>query len=140
MLTQKDIKKIKSFWISKQNCLSQCIKTVLQYLNYLTNPENSIVVFSLTWLPFGQSYCITFTLSINFPMITRWVNCQHLQNQQKYKTCVINDPLGLTHSPTSIDHYFHSKFVFVLRYFKIGNLCENNGHYRPGLWVGRVDQ
>ena len=21
-----------------------------------------------------------------------------------------------------------------------GNMCENNYHYRPGLWVGRVDQ
>ena len=26
------------------------------------------------------------------------------------KTCVINDPIGQTHSPTNSHHYFHAKF------------------------------
>ena len=67
----------------------------------------------------------------------------------KNKTCVFNDPLGQTHSPTSSDHYFHE--TCALQYFEqwgrtygrgrtYGNLYENNDHYRPGLWVGRVDQ
>ena len=55
------------------------------------------------------------------------------------KTCVINDPLGQTHSPTSSDHFFNRRlFCFI---WKSGegrtdqNMCENNDHYRPGLWV-----
>ena len=36
-------------------------------------------------------------------------------------------------------------YLFVLLDLKSGdgrtdNMCKNNDHYRPGLWVGRVDQ
>ena len=34
------------------------------------------------------------------------------------KTCVINDPLGQTHSPTKIDHYFHATFVLFCNILK----------------------
>ena len=40
--------------------------------------------------------------------------CMNIANLSKYaidKTCVINDPLGQTHSPTSSDHYFHATFI-----------------------------
>ena len=61
------------------------------------------------------------------------------------KTCVINDPLGQTHSPTTIDHYFQATIVFchILKSGDgrtDGSMCKNNYDYRPGLWVGRMDQ
>ena len=61
-------------------------------------------------------------------------------------TCVINDPHGQTHSPSSIDHYFHATFVLYCDILNSwdgrtdGYLCEFNDHYRLGLWVGRMDQ
>ena len=48
--------------------------------------------------------------------------------------------------PTSSDHYFHATIVLFCNILKSGdgrtdgNLCENNDHYQPGLWIGRVDQ
>ena len=36
------------------------------------------------------------------------------------KTCVINDPLSQTHSPTSSDHYFHTTFVRFAIFWKVG--------------------
>ena len=30
--------------------------------------------------------------------------------------------------------------LFVLKVRTDGNMCERNNHYRPGLWVGRVDK
>ena len=54
-----------------------------------------------------------------------------------YKTCVINDPLGQTHSPTSSDDYGHLTCVLLCDILKIGNLCENNDHYRVDQqWFG----
>ena len=53
-------------------------------------------------------------------------------------------PSARSHSPTSGDHCFHA--TFVLRYFEKWRqtygqkTCENNDHYQPELWVGRVDQ
>ena len=64
----------------------------------------------------------------------------------KSKTCVINDPLGQTHSPTSSEHYFHTKFVLFCDILKCGdgrtdgNMYKNNYHYRPELLVGQEDQ
>ena len=59
------------------------------------------------------------------------------------KTCVINDPLSQTHSPTSSDHYFRRHFFCdILKSGDVrtdGNMCENYDHLRPGLGVGRVD-
>ena len=61
------------------------------------------------------------------------------------KTCVINDPFGQTHSLASSDHYFllfrFAKFEKWGRTYGLtDSMCKNNDHYRPGLWVGRVDQ
>ena len=59
------------------------------------------------------------------------------------KTCLINDPCGRTHSPTSSDYSFHATFRDILKStdgWTDGNMCENNYYYRPGLWVNRVDQ
>ena len=64
---------------------------------------------------------------------------------KKNKTCAINDPLGQTHSLASSDHYF---LLFCFAIFekwgrtdeRTDNMCKNNDHYRPALWVGRVDQ
>ena len=56
---------------------------------------------------------------------------------KKYKTCVINDPLGQTHSLASSEHCFSLKYFFV---WKSGDgqwdvltdgMCKNNDHYRP---------
>ena len=50
------------------------------------------------------------------------------------------------HTTTGSDHYFQTTFVSfcdVLRSWdgrRDGTMCENNYHYRPGLWDGRVDQ
>ena len=38
-----------------------------------------------------------------------------------HKICVINDPLGPTHSPTSSDHYFHTTFVSFCDILKSGS-------------------
>ena len=61
------------------------------------------------------------------------------------KIGVIDDPLGQTHSLNSSDHGFRLKFVLFCWILKSGdgrtdNMCENNYHYRPWLWFGRVDQ
>ena len=60
------------------------------------------------------------------------------------KTCVINDPLGQTHSLASSDHYFllfcFARFEKWERTYGRITCAYNNDHYRPGLWVGRVDQ
>ena len=65
----------------------------------------------------------------------------------KDKTCVINDPLGQTHSPISIFRRRLYLFCDILKIVNVrtdgrknGNMWENNDHYRPGLWVGWVDQ
>ena len=57
-------------------------------------------------------------------------------------TWVINDPLGQVHCPASSDHYFHVKFVlfYEILNLRTDNTCENSDHYRPWLWVGRMDQ
>ena len=55
-----------------------------------------------------------------------------------YKTGVIDDPLGQTHSPACSNNFFHFKialFFEILTY-----MCENCDHYRPWLWIGLVDQ
>ena len=60
-----------------------------------------------------------------------------------YKTSVINDPLGQTHSSTISNNYFYAMFVlwcFEKCWWMYGNLCENSYHHRPDLWVGKVDQ
>ena len=44
--------------------------------------------------------------------------------------CVINDPLGQTHSPNSRSHYFHVTFVIFC--VRTDNTSENNDHYRLG--------
>ena len=59
--------------------------------------------------------------------------------------CVINDPLGQTHNPTSNDHYFHRTFLLFCVVLKSGygrtdNTYENNDYYRLELWAGRLDQ
>ena len=48
--------------------------------------------------------------------------------------------------PPEVIIIFTRRFCFAI-FWKVGtdgrtdgNLCENNDHYRPGLWVGRVDQ
>ena len=67
------------------------------------------------------------------------------QNHNIHKICVINDPLGQTFSPSSSYNYFQGKFVLLCDILKNGdgytggNMCEDNDHYRQGLWVGRVD-
>ena len=53
--------------------------------------------------------------------------------------CAINDPLGQTHSPASSDHYSHLKVVLFCDILK-GEDRRKDGHYRPWLWVGLVDQ
>ena len=35
--------------------------------------------------------------------------------------CVINDPLGQTHSSVSSDYYFHLKFVLFCEIYKSGD-------------------
>ena len=54
---------------------------------------------------------------------------------KRCKTCVINDPLGQTHSLASSDHYF-------LLFWKVGidgrHVQKQWSSYQ--LWVGRVDQ
>ena len=63
--------------------------------------------------------------------------------KKKEDICIINDPLGQTHSPTSCsDHYFHATFVLFRDILKSGDgrTDENNDHYWTRLWVGRVDQ
>ena len=64
--------------------------------------------------------------------------------------CVINDPLGQTHSTESKNHYLLLKFVFFreilingtdgLKDESTDTTCENSDHYRPRPWVDLVDQ
>ena len=60
------------------------------------------------------------------------------RNKKVQDRCVINDPLGQpTVSPVATIVFC----CFVLLDLKsTDNMCENNDHYRPWLWVGRVDQ
>ena len=65
---------------------------------------------------------------------------ERLHGNNKNKTCVINDPLGQTHSPTSSDLYFHVTFVLFCDILDGRTEICAKIIYRPGLWVGRVDQ
>ena len=60
---------------------------------------------------------------------------------KEYKTDVINDPLGQTHSLTSSDPCFRLKFVL---FWKVGTDGRTNGRHVQKqwslLWVGLVDQ
>ena len=47
--------------------------------------------------------------------------CTKESQTSKNKTCVINDPLGQTHSPTSSDHYFQATFVLFCDILKSGD-------------------
>ena len=78
-----------------------------------------------------------------------WLPCKlqndPLENKKWYKTWVIHDPLGKTHSPSSSDRGFQLKFALLWKvgtrtYVQTEYMCENSYHYRPWLWVGRVDQ
>ena len=63
--------------------------------------------------------------------------CEKKTCNKHVKTCVINDPLGQTHSPTNSDHYFHTTFVLFCDFLKNRegrtevNMNESNYHYRP---------
>ena len=54
-------------------------------------------------------------------------------NRLLQNMCVINDPLGQTHSPASVDHYSHWKFVLFREILK-------SGDGRDGQRVGLLDQ
>ena len=64
--------------------------------------------------------------------------------------CVINDSLGLAHSPASSVHYYsYLESVLFFKIMKRGEgqtggskeiTCKNSDHYRPRLWFGLVDQ
>ena len=52
---------------------------------------------------------------------------------------VINDPLAQTQCPASSDHYSRLNVMCweILKSVRTdGNMCENNDHCLPGLWVG----
>ena len=80
------------------------------------------------------------------PTLNIWQLIERRSNNNRCKTCVINDPVGQTHSPTSSDHYFQATFVLFFDILRsedgrmAGNMCKNNDHFRPGLLVGWVDQ
>ena len=75
----------------------------------------------------------------------KWQAIVHSSNEKKYKTGVINDPLGQTHNLASTLFSLEICFCFAI-FWKVGtdgrtdNMCEYNDHYWPWLWVGRVDQ
>ena len=64
----------------------------------------------------------------------------------RYKTGVINDPLGQTHFilPEAITNFTWKLFCFAI-FWKVekdgrtDTTSENSDHYRPWLWVGLVD-
>ena len=56
------------------------------------------------------------------------------------KTCVINDPLDQTHSPTSSDHYFHTTFVVFCDILKSGDGSTDGILCKKKVTTGRVDQ
>ena len=58
------------------------------------------------------------------------------------KTGVINDPLGQTHNLASSEHCFLLFFALLDLKSREGrtDMCKNSDHYRPWLWVGRVDR
>ena len=67
-----------------------------------------------------------------------------IEKDNKYKTGVIDDPLGRpTVSPVA-----NIVFAFVLLGYekwrrmdgRTDDMCKNYDPYRPWLWVGRVDQ
>ena len=59
-----------------------------------------------------------------------------------YKTEVINDPLGQTHSLASLANIVFALFCFA-RFLKVGmdvrtdNTCKNNDHSLPAVTVDR---
>ena len=60
-----------------------------------------------------------------------------------HKIDVVNDSLSQIHSPPSSDHYFYLRNVWLCLLLKSTDehdICENSDHYRPWLWIGRVDQ
>ena len=69
------------------------------------------------------------------------LNSQNHINSESTLMCVINDPLGQTHSPTSYD-YIHVLFFDMLKSEdgRKENTNKNNNHCQSGLWFGRVDQ
>ena len=75
--------------------------------------------------------------------ITSLLNSFKKEQNNSNMTGVIHDPLGQTHSLASREHWFRLKFVL---FWKVGkdvrpdDMFKNNDHYRPWLWVCRVDQ
>ena len=68
----------------------------------------------------------------------------HFWNLAKQNEQYMHDPLGLTHSPASSDHYSHLNFVLFCEILKSGDgrvprtyrqHVRNSDHYRPWLWV-----
>ena len=61
-----------------------------------------------------------------------------------YDMCVINDPLGQTHSPAMSAHYSRLYFVLLCKIMNSGewqkdehtdNTCENSDHYGSASWI-----
>ena len=55
--------------------------------------------------------------------------------KKKHKTGVINDPLGQPTVPAGSDCRLILKFCAGRTDGRTDNMCENNEHYRPGLWL-----
>ena len=66
------------------------------------------------------------------------VNANNETIMNMHKTGVINDPLGETHSLASSKHCFRLKKVGTDEL--MDDMCKNNDHYQPGMWIGLVDQ
>ena len=118
-------------------------------------PTSMKETFSMITIYFPSSTRITISLTeekyistvVIWKLRSRATFNQCLSKNNIDKTGVINDPLGQTHSLAISEHCFRLTFDL---FWKVGTdgrtdgrtdgMCKNNDHYRPWLWVGRVDQ
>ena len=85
-------------------------------------------------------FFFTLMTKLAFHSSSTLVNLIFYLRLLKYlKTCVINDPLGQAHSPTSSDHYFHASFALFCGIFKsIGSDVRTEICTKIMITTGRV--
>ena len=101
---------------------------------------------SIYWLRTCDCWLLTVDICI---LDQTWHILPDWTKLEQTNTSVINDPLSQTHSFASRKHCFCLKFVLFCEKWgrtdrwtdvRTDNMCENNDHYWPWVWVGIVDQ
>ena len=129
------------FLIFNPQVIAIMIRTTLQI--WLRGSLKFDLIYVVSKCLTARKYFISSLTSLH----PNWDKFKMMTRLKENKTGVINDPLGQTNNLASSEHCFRLKFVL---FWKVGtdgrtdgrtdDMCRNNDHYRPWLWVGLVDQ